>query len=91
MTVTTSSGTVPPYPQPRLRIVANYRAGQIGEFLPPGQPENIEIEVNDPLGGLAEFVDSLVASLFRHGPADVAVDFTGGPAAPVDSRTGVQR
>ena len=92
MTVTTDSGT-PLSPQPRLRIVANYYAGKIGDFEPLGQPENVEIEISDPLpADLAGFVDSLLASLFQHGPATgLAGDVTDEAAAPVVAGTGGRR
>jgi hypothetical protein len=59
------------YPQPKLRIQGSYHAGTAGDTVPAGQPESVEIEVNEPFGegGQAvSFITSLVDSLFRAAP-----------------------
>ncbi len=59
-----------PYPQTVLRISASYQPTKVGEVLLAGQPENVEIELNElPEDGLADFIAELVASLFRYTPA----------------------
>jgi hypothetical protein len=62
------SSSLPVYPQAKLRIQASYHAGQDGETVPPGQPESVDIEINEPYGDGAEaiaFITALVDSLFR--------------------------
>lgn len=64
---------VPLYPQDRLRISATYRP-HVGDVVPPGCPESVDIIVNEPYGqgpDAAVFIAALVESLFR-GDADVA-------------------
>lgn len=64
---TTVNSPIGLYPQTKLRIAATYHAGKVGDVLPGGLPESVEIEINEPLPGDAlAFVDGLVASLFRH-------------------------
>ncbi len=55
------------YPQPRLRIQATYRAASVGEVVPAGQPESVDIEINEPYGqgrDAVAFLAGLLDSLF---------------------------
>jgi hypothetical protein len=79
MTETTTVANPLAYPQTKLRITATYRAGTAGDVVPEGQPETVEIELNElPETGLAEFVTELVDSLFRE--FAVTVEQAGDPA-----------
>jgi hypothetical protein len=65
----------------KLRISATYRAGQVGDVVAAGQPETVEIELNDdavPSGSpdLAAFVAHLVSTLFRLAPQETVADVT---------------
>jgi hypothetical protein len=72
-----ATAPVPLYPQTLLRITATYHPSRVGKVLPPGQPETVDIELNElPAGDLGEFVVSLVDSLFRHVPEGGSVDVT---------------
>ncbi len=68
-TTTETPPAFPAYPQTKLRIAATYHPGAVGEVQPAGQPESVEIELNElPDTDLHEFIAALVASLFRLAP-----------------------
>ena len=76
MSTEVTSGGIPLYPQTKLRINATYSAGE-GQALPAGQPETVEIEINDPLpDDLLPFVSGLVAALFGRTPAGATAEVT---------------
>jgi len=83
MTTEETSGGIPMYPMPKLRITAAYSAGE-GSALPAGMPETVEIEIHDPLpANVLAFVSGLVDSLFRHTPAGGSMAYThNAPAQP---------
>ena len=68
---TTVGGTTYNLPSDRLRITATYRAGTVGDLIPDGQPESVEIIYNDPIGATpaeaAEFIATLISALTRAG------------------------
>lgn len=68
------------YPPDKVRITVTYHAGKAGEHIPAGQPETVEILLNDDVvpAGTAEriaFLTSLLDSLFRGAPDGGAVGF----------------
>jgi hypothetical protein len=75
---------------PPIRVSATYATSYIGDTAAPGQPEQVQIELHMPVdfgngSQLAVFVDSIVASLFRHGPSgdpDAAPSVGVQPAKP---------
>ena len=63
-----TSSAVGLYPQAKLRIQAAYHQGSVGDAVPAGQPETVDIEINEPYGQGGEaiaFITALVDSLFR--------------------------
>lgn len=69
---------------PNLRISAGYHAGQAGDAIPAGQPETVEITLNEGLPAdpahLAAFITTLLDSLFRaegHSRTDTHVHLYG--------------
>lgn len=61
------------YPQDKVRIAASYRAGSVGAHVPAGQPETIEITLNDesvPADSAERiaFLAALIDALFRTPP-----------------------
>lgn len=68
---TTVGGNTYTVPSDRLRITATYRAGTVGDVVPEGQPESVEIIYNNPIGATpaegAAFIATLIDSLMRVG------------------------
>lgn len=66
-----TSGTTYNVPSDRLRITATYGAGKVGDVVPEGQPESVEIIYNDPIGSTpaeaAAFISTLISALARIG------------------------
>lgn len=92
VTVPLGGGAVLSYPQTKLRICATYHAGTDGEAVPAGQPETVEIELNDAVPDepfeLRAFICQLVSSLFRAelggNRYEVTVTDCAGAGMPVD-------
>jgi len=69
MSTETTSAGIPLYPQTKLRITATYHAEQVGDVLPAGQPESVDIELNELPEDVATFIIEVVSALFRSTPA----------------------
>lgn len=68
MSTETTSAGIPLYPQTKLRITATYHAEQVGDVLPAGQPESVDIELNELPEDVSTFVIEVVSALFRFTP-----------------------
>jgi len=69
MSTETTSAGIPLYPQTKLRITATYHAEQVGDVLPAGQPDSVDIELNELPEDISTFIIEVVSALFRSTPA----------------------